>query len=164
MLFYRPDHFCQPPSMTSTSTSPLDLGSLPELVGYHLRMAQVMFFRDFDRELSDLDVTPAIFGVLEILRRNQGLTQTRLAQAIGLDRSSLVPLLDKLQKRNLVEREASTMDRRSNHLHLTADGEQLLLEAERRVRLHEKRILGRLSKTETRQLTQLLTKLAKIEP
>ncbi|MEO8408359.1 MAG: MarR family transcriptional regulator [Oxalobacteraceae bacterium] len=146
--------------MTSTS-SLLDLGGLPDLVGYHLRMAQVMVFRDFDRELSDLDITPAIFGVLEILRRNKGLTQTRLALAIGLDRSSLVPLLDKLQKRNVVEREASTKDRRSNHLHLTAAGEQLLVEAERRVRLHEKRILARLTKSETRQLIQLLMKLAK---
>lgn len=145
--------------MTSTN-SPLDLGGLPDLVGYHLRMAQVMVFRDFDRELSDLDITPAIFGVLEILRRNKGLTQTRLAQAIGLDRSSLVPLLDKLQKRNVVEREASTKDRRSNYLHLTDAGEQLLLEAERRVRLHEKRILARLTKSETRQLIQLLMKLA----
>jgi len=148
--------------MTSTISSlPLDLGSLPDLVGYHLRMAQVMAFRDFDRELSDLDITPAVFGVLEILRRNKGLTQSRLALAIGLDRSSLVPLLDKLQKRNVVEREASTKDRRSNHLHLTANGEQLLVEAERRVMLHEKRILARLTKSERQQLINLLTKLAK---
>ena len=149
--------------MTSTSSSQLDLGSLPDLVGYHLRMAQVMAFRDFDRELSDIDITPAIFGVLEILRQNKGLTQTRLATAIGLDRSSLVPLLDKLQKRKLVQREASLTDRRSNHLHLTAGGEQLLVEAERRVRLHEKRILLHLTKSETRQLIQLLTKLAKTD-
>ena len=148
--------------MTSTISSlPLDLGSLPDLVGYHLRMAQVMAFRDFDRELSDLDITPAVFGVLEILRRNKGLTQSRLALAIGLDRSSLVPLLDKLQKRNVVEREASTKDRRSNHLHLTANGEQLLVEAERRVMLHEKRILARLTKSERQQLINLLMKLAK---
>ena len=149
--------------MTSTSSSQLDLGSLPDLVGYHLRMAQVMAFRDFDRELSDIDITPAIFGVLEILRQNKGLTQTRLATAIGLDRSSLVPLLDKLQKRKLVQREASLTDRRSNHLHLTAGGEQLLVEAERRVRLHEKRILLHLTKSETRQLIQLLTKLARTD-
>lgn len=146
--------------MISTS-SPLDLGGLPDLVGYQLRMAQVMVFRDFDRELLDLGITPAIFGVLEILRRNKGLTQTRLALAIGLDRSSLVPLLDKLQKRNMVEREASIKDRRSNHLHLTATGEEMLVEAERRVMLHEKRILTRLTKSETRQLIQLLMKLAK---
>ncbi|NMM27337.1 MAG: MarR family transcriptional regulator [Glaciimonas sp.] len=147
--------------MTTLSSSPLDLGGLPDLVGYHLRMAQVIVFRDFDRELSDLDITPAIFGVLEILHKNKGLTQTRLALAIGLDRSSLVPLLDKLQKRKVVEREVSTKDRRSNHLHLTAEGEQLLVEAERRVRLHEKRIQVRLTKSETRQLIQLLMKLAK---
>lgn len=137
----------------------LDLGGLPQLVGFQLRMTQVMVFKDFDRELSGLDITPVIFGVLEVLRHNKGLTQTRLANAIGLDRSSLVPLLDKLQKRNLVARKASTMDRRSNHLFLTSEGEHLLATADKRVTAHEQRILAPLSKVETRQLFKLLAKI-----
>lgn len=123
-----------------------------------------MVFKDFDRELSGLDITPVIFGVLELLHHNKGLTQTRLANAIGLDRSSLVPLLDKLQKRNLVAREASTMDRRSNHLFLTSAGERLLAAADKRVSSHEQRILAPLSKTETRQLFKLLTKIGTAVP
>ena len=137
----------------------LDLGCLPQLVGYQLRMTQVMVFKAFDRELSGLDITPVIFGVLEVLSHNKGLTQTRLANAIGLDRSSLVPLLDKLQKRNLVAREASTKDRRSNHLFLTPEGGRLLAKVDKHVKLHEQRILASLSKTETRQLFKLLTKV-----
>lgn len=145
--------------MTGMTSAALDLGGLPNLVGFHLRMAQVMVFKDFEEKLAGLDVTPAIFGVLEILKHNKGLTQTRLAVAIGLDRSSLVPLLDKLQKRQLVAREASTKDRRSNNLHLTPQGEQLLSEAARRVALHEQRILSTLSKSETKQLIALLMKV-----
>lgn len=145
--------------MTGKTSAALDLGSLPNLVGFHLRMAQVMVFKDFEEKLAGLDVTPAIFGVLEILKHNKGLTQTRLAVAIGLDRSSLVPLLDKLQTRQLVAREASTKDRRSNNLHLTPQGEQLLSEAARRVALHEQRILSTLSKSETKQLIALLIKV-----
>ena len=86
-------------------------------------------------------------------------TQTRLANAIGLDRSSLVPLLDKLQKRNLVAREASVKDRRSNHLFLTPEGRQLLAKANKRVQLHEQRILASLSKPEIKQLIKLLSKI-----
>lgn len=142
-----------------TSTAP-DLGCLPSLVGYHLRMMQVMVFKDFNRELVDLELTPAVFGVLEILHHNPGLTQTPLANAIGLDRSSLVPLLDKLQKRDLVAREASVTDRRSNRLSLTPLGQQLLIEARQRVARHEARVLGALSPAETRQLFKLLTKTA----
>jgi DNA-binding MarR family transcriptional regulator len=145
--------------MPNETISDIDLGSLPNLVGYHLRMAQVTVFKDFDRELADLDITPAIFGVLEVLQHNKGLTQSRLAAAIGLDRSSLVPLLDKLEKRALVAREASQTDRRSNHLFLTSEGKQLLNKADKRVRLHEQRILAGLTKTETKQLINLLSKI-----
>lgn len=145
--------------MTNTTPQKVALGILPNLVGFHLRMAQVMVFKDFDRELAGLDITPAIFGVLEILSHNKGLTQSRLAVAIGLDRSSLVPLLDKLQKRQLVAREASTEDRRSNHLHLTPAGEELLAIATQRVKLHEQRILAALSKTEIKELIKSLKKL-----
>lgn len=145
--------------MTQENLTDVDLGTLPELVGYHLRMAQVTVFRDFDRELAGLDITPAIFGVLEVLQHNKGLTQSRLAAAIGLDRSSLVPLLDKLQKRNLVARESSVEDRRSNHLYLTPEGRQLLAKADKRVRLHEERILAPLTKTETKRLIMLLSKI-----
>jgi DNA-binding MarR family transcriptional regulator len=145
--------------MTRETLTAVDLGALPDLIGYHLRMAQVTVFKDFDRELAGLDITPAIFGVLEVLDHNQGLTQTRLATAIGLDRSSLVPLLDKLQKRNLVAREASVEDRRSNHLYLTSEGKQLLTKASKQVKQHEERILAPLSKTETKQLIKLLSKI-----
>jgi DNA-binding MarR family transcriptional regulator len=146
--------------MTNDTLADVDLGTLPGLVGYHLRMAQVLVFRDFDRELAGLDVTPAIFGVLEVLQHNKGLTQSRLATAIGLDRSSLVPLLDKLEKRGLVARETSQLDRRSNHLFLTSEGRQLLNIASKRVRQHEQRILAGLTKTETKQLIHLLSKIA----
>jgi DNA-binding MarR family transcriptional regulator len=137
------------------------MGRLPNLVGFRLRMAQVMVFKDFEEALAGLDITPAIFGVLEILSQNKGLTQTRLAVAIGLDRSSLVPLLDKLQTRQLVARAQSTEDRRSNNLHLSPQGEQLLEEAARRIALHEQRILSSLSKSEARQLIALLQKVGR---
>lgn len=147
--------------MTGKTSAAINLGSLPNLVGFHLRMAQVMVFKDFEQALAGLDITPAIFGTLEILSHNKGLTQTRLAVAIGLDRSSLVPLLDKLQKRQLVAREASTKDRRSNNLHLSLHGEQLLAEAASRIALHEQRILASLSKSEAKQLIALLAKLGR---
>lgn len=149
--------------MTRKTSNSVELGMLLKLVGYHLRMAQVTVFKDFDRALAGLDITPAIFGVLEILQHNNGLTQTRLATSIGLDRSSLVPLLDKLQKRNLVTREASVNDRRKNHLFLTPQGLQLLAESTLRVKLHEHRILASLSKPEIKQLIELLTKI-EIDP
>lgn len=150
--------------MTDKTLTTVDLGVLPELLGYHLRMAQLTVFKDFERELAGLDVTPVIFGVLEVLHRNKGLTQTRLATAIGLDRSSLVPLLDKLERRKLVARETSLTDRRRNHLFLAPEGRQLLAKADKRVRQHEQRIFAALSENEVAKLIGLLQKIGAAGP
>lgn len=137
----------------------VDLGALEEFVGFHLRIAQIRVFRDFEGALAELGVTPASFSVLEVLRTNPGATQSWLAKAVHLDRSSVVPLLDKLEQRALLSRRASTTDRRNNHIFLSPQGITLLEAAMLRVREHEQRIAGRLSVTEKKQLVGLLAKI-----
>lgn len=135
---------------------PVDLGSLDHLVGFHLRLAQLAVFKDFGSRLDALGVTPAIYSVLEVLRRNPGLTQSRLATAVRLERSSMVPLLDKLGRRGLVERRASTTDRRHNHLYLTVAGDDLMQQADRQLEQHEACVCAGLSDAEKRTLLKLL--------
>ena len=45
-----------------------------------------------------------MYGVLELLSCNAELSQGRLAKAVGLTNPSMVPLVDKLAERGLVER------------------------------------------------------------
>jgi DNA-binding MarR family transcriptional regulator len=134
----------------------VELGALEGLVGFHLRVAQIQVFRDFERGLAELGVTPASFSVLEVLRANPGATQSRLATAVHLDRSSVVPLLDKLEGRGYIRRRTSTTDRRNNHIDLTPEGQALLGAAMARVLEHEQRIAGRLSAAEKKNLIALL--------
>jgi len=137
----------------------IGLGSLDEFVGFHLRVAQIKVFRDFERELADLGVTPASFSVLEVLRSNPGATQSKLAHAVHLDRSSIVPMLDKLEGRGLLSRRTSTTDRRNNHIFLSREGETLLGAAMRRVREHERRVTAKLTAAEKKALLTLLEKV-----
>lgn len=139
-----------------TQRKATDLGALNQLVGFHLRLAQLAVFKDFAGRLGELGVTPAIYSVLEVLRQNPGLTQSKLAAAVRLERSSMVPLIDKLGRRGLVERRASTTDRRHNHLFLTAAGSGLLAAAEPRVARHEACVCAGLSTAEKRALLKLL--------
>lgn len=139
-----------------TSRKPLSLGCLSNHVGFHLRLAQLAVFKHFDSVLGEIDVSPAVFSVLEVLARNDGITQSKLAGAVRLDRSSMVPMLDKLAKRGLVERQASTTDRRHNHLHLTDAGRQLLGEATRRAEQHEKDVCKPFTAAEKKLLLELL--------
>ncbi len=138
------------------SRKPPAIGCLSTHVGFHLRLAQLAVFAHFASKLDEIDVTPAIFSVLEVLQQNDGITQSKLAAAVRLERSSVVPLLDKLAKRGLVERRASTTDRRHNHLHLTEAGRALLAEAIRRASEHEKEVCKPFSAAEKKQLLELL--------
>jgi hypothetical protein len=74
----------------------IQLGMLPDLVGYHVRLAQMAIFADFEKTLGELELSPGLFGLLVIIEANAGLKQTQLADAARLDRSTLVPALDKL--------------------------------------------------------------------
>ena len=142
-----------------TSTEAITFGMLPELIGYRLRIAQIGIFRDFCTSVDEAEITPTLFGVLVLIDANPGMKQTQLADAIPLDRSSVVSVLDKLEARGLVERVRAPDNRRANALHLTAAGRHLLHSLIPQVRAHEERVLQDLDAAERAQLRKLLGRL-----
>ena len=132
-------------------------GLLPGLLGYRLRLAQQAVFRDFARSIPE--ASPGRAGILFLIDANPGITQSRLAQAVGLDRSTMVGVLHALEARALVERRRGE-DRRTNGLWLTRGGRALVASLKRRIRVHERRVATRLTPPERAQLLVLLEKLA----
>jgi len=139
----------------------LDRGVLPSLLGYVLRRTQSAVFADFAGTFAAAGeaLTPGEFGLLVLVERNAGMSQMALARALGIDRSTLVPILNRLQARGFLVRRASPTDGRTHALGLTPNGEKALSRFARLVRAHEKRIASRLSATETRTLIELLEKV-----
>lgn len=82
-----------------------------------------MLFRNFRRE--KLDITPEQWTVLAFLWKEDGVTQQKLCDVTYKDKPSMTRLIDNLVKQNLVERKASTNDRRSNQIYLTPDGARI---------------------------------------
>ena len=150
----------RPPASQSPNPQ-LDRGLLPTLLGYGLRRAQSAVFADFATTFAKAGeaLTPGEFGLLVLVERNTGLSQMTLARALGIDRSTLVPILDRLQARGLLMRHRSPTDGRTHALQLTADGEKALSRFTRLVRSHEKRIASGLSSTEITVLIALLDKV-----
>jgi DNA-binding MarR family transcriptional regulator len=132
-------------------------GMLPGLLGYRLRRAQQAVFRDFAESVSDL--SPGRTGMLLLIDANPGVNQSRLAQAVGLDRSTMVGVVDTLEERGLIERRRGE-DRRTNGLWLTRAGRTLLARLKRRIEFHERRVAARLNAGERAQLLVLLEKLS----
>ena len=139
----------------------LDRGVLPSLLGYVLRRTQSAVFADFAATFARAGevLTPGEFGLLVLVNRNAGLSQMALARALGIDRSTLVPILNRLQARGLLVRRSSPTDGRTHALGLTAVGEKALTKYARLVAAHEKRIASGLSAAETRVLIALLEKV-----
>ena len=75
--------------------------------------------------------------MLVLVDRNEGLSQMALARALGIDRSTLVPILDRRQARDLLVRRPSPTDGRTHALALTSAGAKALARFGRLVRAHE---------------------------
>jgi DNA-binding MarR family transcriptional regulator len=139
----------------------LDRGMLPLLLGYSLRRTQSAVFGDFAATFAKAGeaLTPGEFGLLVLVERNAGLSQMALARALGIDRSTLVPILNRLQGRGLLVRRASPTDGRTHALGLTPLGEKALGRFAKLVKAHEKRIASGLSSVEMLKLIELLEKV-----
>jgi len=137
----------------------ISLGQLPELLGYHIRVAQIATFRDFDRHLKGHRISPTLYGALTVVEANPGLKQSELAHAVQLDRSTVVSVVDTLQRRGLVARRQLDGDRRANAVVLTAKGEQLLKEIRPLVAEHETQLAAGLSTRDRARLIELLERV-----
>jgi DNA-binding MarR family transcriptional regulator len=132
-------------------------GALAGLLGYRLRLAQQAVFRDYASSVGE--VSPGRVGILLLVEANPGVTQSRLARAVHLDRSTMVGVIDKLEERALIERRRGE-DRRTNGLWLTRAGRTLLSRMKERIEQHERRVGARLTPAERGQLILLLEKLS----
>lgn len=136
----------------------VDYGTLPNHVGYLLRLAQLRVWEDFYGRMGDTGVSPALFSALMLVQGNPGIQQSRLGEALGVARSGAMTMTDRLERLGLVERRADPNDRRAYGLFLTADGERRMAEFVARVRQHDTLINRVLSPDEHRTLMQLLHK------
>jgi DNA-binding MarR family transcriptional regulator len=134
----------------------LDIGVLTGHLGYFIRRLQVWVFQDFIRTLAGIDIRPAQYSVLVVIAANPGLSQSDLADILGIERARLVRLLDKLEKRDLTQRLNSRTDRRSHALRLTPAGHKTLKRAKTLAALHESQLVEKLGAEPRRLLIDIL--------
>lgn len=146
----------RPPNL---SYEAINLGHLPDLVGYALRRAQLAVFRDFSKAFSSFDIRPVQYGVLTVIELNPGLKQQDVCFALGIRRANFVPLLNDLERRGLAERGPSANDQRANALYLTEKGKALMRELRKVNKAHEDRIAAGLSREKRSLLIRTLNKI-----
>lgn len=114
----------------------------------------------FAQRISELDLTPPQAGLLRLVAQNPGQSQQVLAQQLGVPASRLVPLVDRLEERGLIERRRNPGDRRHYALYLTEEGGRFMKTGLARIGIaHEDDICAALTAAERDQLHGLLSRI-----
>jgi MarR family transcriptional regulator, transcriptional regulator for hemolysin len=75
----------------------------------------------FDRRVKSLGLTRSQWWVLLHLFRNDGITQTELADILEIEKATLGRLIDRLEAKKWVRREEAANDRRAKRVFLTEE-------------------------------------------
>jgi DNA-binding MarR family transcriptional regulator len=98
-------------------------------------------------------------GILTMVTELEPMTQKALADALGIDRTTMVALLDDLEDKEFVARQRHPRDRRAFLVHSTDSGRAAKAAAVRILDEQQRRFLAPLTPAERRQLAALLTRL-----
>ncbi|MBR9765899.1 MAG: MarR family transcriptional regulator [Rhodobacteraceae bacterium] len=130
------------------------------MVGHLVRRLQQRATRLFhDRvRVGGQELTSVQFAALYMLREQPGLDQARLAELISYDRATIGGVVERLEKRGLLQRAVNRQDRRARVLRLTEAGTAAVTALLPEVRAIQDDILANLDAEERATLRRLLVK------
>src|ERR1700722_5430515 len=135
------------------------LWMLPKMLGYNLRRAHQVAWRTYVSFIGENKIRPGLFSLLILTRSNPGIAQIELGTHLGVDKASIVALLDRLERAGLIERRRSTRDRRRQGIFLTEAGSGELEALMGQVRQLERHMGSRFSKPELEQFLGFLQRM-----
>jgi DNA-binding MarR family transcriptional regulator len=146
-----PDH--QPPEGEP-------LPALAGRLGYLLKHAQLRLTELTGSAMAPFGVTGRECAVLIAIDSGAPLSQQEVARRLGVDRTTMVVLIDELESKGLVQRRRDPGDRRKNVVTLTEAGRATVRKASSAGEQAERRFLSPLSDDETARLKEALRAVA----
>ena len=138
--------------------------ALMERLSYLLKRTFALLEATIEPGLARLGVNGREFGALTLLEAEGPASQQRLADRIGVDRTTMVALIDALEEKRLVKRHKDPSDRRAYVLEVTAAGRKKLRDALKAVERAEQEVLAPLSLADSATLTRTLQRLVEARP
>jgi DNA-binding MarR family transcriptional regulator len=134
---------------------PTQRHSSPRL-GYLLKHAQLRYIEMTSAAFAPLGIRPHEWAALNCLDEQHGLSQKEVAELLGIDRTTMVALVDDLQSKRLVQRRPQPDDRRKNVVTLTAEGRTMMLRGAQLADDCERRFLAALDRPDAEHLKRSL--------
>ncbi len=116
--------------------------------------------RQFDEAVAPLGLRARHLVALTYLNDHGASAQQALIEALGLDASNLVALLNELEDHDLIVRRRDRADRRRGIIELSAEGEQVLALVDQALETVDDEMLAALSGDERATLNELLARCA----
>jgi MarR family transcriptional regulator, transcriptional regulator for hemolysin len=111
---------------------------------------------DFDRRLSDMNITRSQWGLVTVVARRPGSTQRMIAEVLEMSEASAGRLIDRLCADGLLERRARADDRRARAVYVTEAAGPLLTKAAELSQSIGERIFQGLDQAQLEQLEESL--------
>ena len=112
--------------------------------------------------LAEIALCARQVGILTMVTELEPMTQKALADALRIDRTTMVALLDDLEAKGYVARQRHPRDRRAFLVHPTGPGRAAKIDAVRILDEQQQRFLAPLTPAERRQLAVLLKRLHRL--
>jgi DNA-binding MarR family transcriptional regulator len=128
-------------------------------LGYLFKHAGLLMSELNDAVLAPFGIEPRELGILIVIDSFEPASQQQVAERIGIDRTTMVAMLDTLEAKGLLSRRPDTEDRRRNVVELTPAGHDILSRAVAASDSAEAELLAPLSREEATQLRDLLARV-----
>ena len=143
--------------MKPTDNSPKLRDPLEPLLGYQLRRAAFVTLSALVESFAGLGLSSTEAIVIRFVHANPGCTQADIGRAIGVKRTNMVPIVNSLMVKALLER--TSADGRSHSLYLTEKGGKLHLKIAKIHRENEKYFFGDVPDDTRQALMQVIRSL-----
>ena len=127
-----------------------------QMPGHFIRRAQQVSSAYFAEELADSELTSVQMVALVTIADNPGIDATRLSEIIDFDRATIGGVVDRLQRKGLIQRSVNAQDKRSKTMQATPAGKALLKVSLPRVERVQERLLAPLSPDERETFLRLI--------
>ena len=130
---------------------------LEKSLGFKINRTANKLNNKYNQLLQSFDIAPEQRATLEIIKYEEDVNQTKIANILGKDKTTISRTLNTLENKNLITK--SQIDKRTNLIQLTKKGEEILNDSFSSVRDFRKNLTSKLSEEELNQLISLLEKV-----
>ncbi len=130
--------------------------ALKEYFGYCLFKASAQYRHLMNEALSEHKMQTHHLGILKILEKSGPISQIQLGDELGIDKASMVKLLDHLEKTGHLKRMTDLKDRRIKNIKMTRAGEKAIQICHQTTKKVEEKFFKNLNTTQEKIIKKIV--------